>query len=554
MTGCSPNGGPKFINSLLVGSVACLAAATGTQAADLATRKAAPVDYVRICAVHGPGFFYIPGSDTCIRIGGRARFEYVYKQGYNKQDDLSSFRALGRIAVDARTQTDFGLLRAFVRVDFTRDSGSYFGSGSGQRDGSKITFQGSAGTFPSFSAADTAGNKLQTGIFINRAFVQWGGVTAGRVQSFFDFYPDNDNWFGIRGSDALTQALAYTYTFASGFSATLSIEDPKERQINPVAGFAAVASGGINPAVATPNFVINYPFIFSPFAAPMLSPAGAGSAINYAQRETIPDVVGVLRVDQGWGSAQLSGAFHRVSTSGSTVTNLSPTNAGGLVANPLVPSVPGGYGAVHGNGWAVQGGVKINLPSIATGDTLYLQAAYSKGDTNRSYVNWSFPSAYHGLADTIGGTTFSTYDGVVGPSGHLTLTPAYSALFSFEHYWTPTIRQGLFVGGEHISYSGTIRTAAGYAAGAACPTCLGTVTTGNGAFYNPYSTAYTGGTLYNIGSTLVWSPVKDLDIGVQAFYYRNEMAHRQFDVNSGAGKLTKGDDSWDYRLRISRDF
>jgi len=82
----------KLVKSLLLGSAAGLVAAAGAQAADLPTRKAAPVDYVRICAVHGPGFFYIPGSDTCIRIGGRARFEYVYSQAYNKTTDPSSFR------------------------------------------------------------------------------------------------------------------------------------------------------------------------------------------------------------------------------------------------------------------------------------------------------------------------------------------------------------------------------------------------------------------------------------------------------------------------------
>jgi len=71
----------KLVKSLLLGSAAGLVAAAGAQAADLPTRKAAPVDYVRICAVHGPGFFYIPGSDTCIRIGGRARLRICLLAG-----------------------------------------------------------------------------------------------------------------------------------------------------------------------------------------------------------------------------------------------------------------------------------------------------------------------------------------------------------------------------------------------------------------------------------------------------------------------------------------
>ena len=35
-----------------------------------------PVDYVKVCQAYGAGFFYIPGADTCIRIGGRVRTDF----------------------------------------------------------------------------------------------------------------------------------------------------------------------------------------------------------------------------------------------------------------------------------------------------------------------------------------------------------------------------------------------------------------------------------------------------------------------------------------------
>jgi hypothetical protein len=443
-------------------------------------------------------------------------------------------------------------LRAYVRVDIARRSGNnWFGSGSQARAGTAFGFGGGAAGvasgFPSFAGQDTQGSRLQTSLGIADAFVQWGGLTAGRLQSFFDFYAGNDTWFGITDSNVLTQALAYTYTFGSGFSATLSIEDPKERQLNPVAGIAPVGAGGINPIVATPTFTAVYPFAFSPFAAPTLTAGG----ISYIQREAVPDVVGVLRVDQGWGSAQLSGAYHRISTNGSTVVNLTPTPTGGTVVNPVVPTVAGGYGQVSGNGWAIQGGVRINLPYFAADDHLYLQAAYSKG--NISYANSDFPSSWTGLANSIGGTTFATYDAVVGPTGHLTLTPAYTVMASYLHYWTPTIRQGIFGGLQHVSYSGSIRTAAGFAQGAACPTCVGSIAI-NGTFYSPFNPNYVGGTQYNLGSNLIWSPIRDLDIGVEVMYVRNQMAHKEFDVNRGNGFLIKEDDEWYGRLRVSRDF
>ena len=58
----------KLVKSLLLGSAAGIAAVAGAQAADLPSRKAAPVEYVRVCSAYGAGFFYIPGTDTCLRI------------------------------------------------------------------------------------------------------------------------------------------------------------------------------------------------------------------------------------------------------------------------------------------------------------------------------------------------------------------------------------------------------------------------------------------------------------------------------------------------------
>ncbi|HZP74711.1 MAG TPA: porin, partial [Pseudolabrys sp.] len=37
-----------------------------------------PVQYVKICSLYGAGFFYIPGSDTCLKIGGYVRTEGGY--------------------------------------------------------------------------------------------------------------------------------------------------------------------------------------------------------------------------------------------------------------------------------------------------------------------------------------------------------------------------------------------------------------------------------------------------------------------------------------------
>ena len=49
-----------------------LVAATGAQAAN-GLEKSSPVQYVKICSLHGDGFYYIPGTDTCLKMGGYVR-------------------------------------------------------------------------------------------------------------------------------------------------------------------------------------------------------------------------------------------------------------------------------------------------------------------------------------------------------------------------------------------------------------------------------------------------------------------------------------------------
>ena len=64
----------SFIKRLLP-ALAGVAFVPGARAADLPARQAAPIEYVRICDAYGAGFFYIPGTDTCLRAGGLALTE-----------------------------------------------------------------------------------------------------------------------------------------------------------------------------------------------------------------------------------------------------------------------------------------------------------------------------------------------------------------------------------------------------------------------------------------------------------------------------------------------
>ncbi len=181
------------------------------------------------------GFFYIPGTDTCLRISGRARFEYNVASARQFSQSPTGFRSTGRLNLDARTQTAYGTLRAFVRYEIARRTGQ-FHSGTAIRQGNAEPAIG----------VDFFG-QAQHQIVLDKAFIQFAGVTAGRATSFFDFYANDLGWFGIGGGSdrASTNLLAYTASFGSGWSATLSLEDPVERRYPVVTnlGGAALVQG-----------------------------------------------------------------------------------------------------------------------------------------------------------------------------------------------------------------------------------------------------------------------------------------------------------------------
>ena len=72
------------IKSLLLGSAAALAAVSGAHAADaIVAAEPEPLEYVRICDAYGAGYFYIPGTETCLKIGGKVRTEGEWYDAYN---------------------------------------------------------------------------------------------------------------------------------------------------------------------------------------------------------------------------------------------------------------------------------------------------------------------------------------------------------------------------------------------------------------------------------------------------------------------------------------
>ncbi|NIX76588.1 porin [Microvirga terricola] len=362
----------KLVKSLMLGSVAGLAGVVGAQAADLPAKKAAPVEYVRVCTTYGEGFFYIPGTETCLRAGGRVRADYVYAQPFNRADDAFGFRARGRIQLDARTATAYGLLRTFVRFEITRDSGT------------PLFATGRIGTTPD----------------VNEAFIQFGGLTAGRVTTFFDNGDLPTEHMGtLRFSDSPdVDLLAYTFTFGDNWSATISIEDGLERRDNGLVG--------------------------SPFG---LVPAG----------QRMPDVVANVKYTGTWGTAQLSGAVHQIRSA--VLTN-------GVFVSPILGSIPDTE-----YGFAVQGNVGVNLPMLGAGDAAWVNVAYANGA-----LGYITGGSTDGLSTGI--LNVLLVDAFVNPTtGDLSRGRGWSVAGGYRHFWTPQIRQAIFGSYARFDYSAQAR-------------------------------------------------------------------------------------------------
>src|SRR5437879_5446361 len=117
------------MKKFLLASAAAIAAVSSGQAADLPV-KAKAVEYVKICSLYGAGFWYVPGTDTCLKIGSYVRVQTAWDAegggipigfgtggGQFTRSDTNEFnyRTRAALSVDLRTQTEYGTLRSEER-------------------------------------------------------------------------------------------------------------------------------------------------------------------------------------------------------------------------------------------------------------------------------------------------------------------------------------------------------------------------------------------------------------------------------------------------------
>ncbi|MER9564922.1 porin [Mesorhizobium sp. M0571] len=244
------------IKSLLLGSAAALIAVSGARAADaVVVAEPEPAEYVKICDVYGAGYFYIPGTETCLRIGGYVRydigvgdvgsFDGAKTTDQQDGDSQDTYYKHARFTLKTWTgqETELGTLKTYTETRFN------WGNHNDYLDDN---FNGG------------------TSVSLNFAWVQLGGLRVGKDESAFDTfigYAGNviqDTLVPYGGFD--TNVVQYYFDAGNGFSAVASLET------------------GSGSAAADPG-------IFQD------SNSGNDSIDSY-----VPYVVGGIKYTQGWGS------------------------------------------------------------------------------------------------------------------------------------------------------------------------------------------------------------------------------------------------------------
>ncbi|MGA7995530.1 MAG: porin [Bradyrhizobium sp.] len=487
----------KMIKSLVLGSAAGLLAMGGAQAADLPL-KAKAVEYVRVCSLYGAGFYYIPGTDTCIKLGGYLRVDTTFNGSgienapawngnsgqQNRLRNQYISRAREDFNIDTRTSTEYGVVRSYFEGVFNWTTGTDAVAG------------GSVGVY--------------------FAFIQFAGFTMGKAVSQFDTpwtnYPGNISDALVGGSGDVTgvNQLTYTASFGQGISGSISVQDQSAYYQTNLwnTSFPATTAASVAATLPTGTYGVQ--------------DLGGVAA---------PDIVGMLRVDQAWGLLQASVAAHdnHAGYYGASETTGHPSDAWG---------------------WAGQLGLSINNIPTGAGDVINVTAGYSDGasryifqslvpTTYAMYGSSSLGGAYQSLAFA------GVSDGVFGAGTSIEKTTAWGLRGAYTHNWNPYWNSSLFGAYAAMSYSSTGKALV-------CANFAGSLTAG--------STCNPDFNIAQIGTITRWTPVKNLTFSGEVMYtnldqkFSGSIATPAIGTKPAAIYELKDQNTWSFAVRAQRNW
>lgn len=201
------------IKSLLIGSAAAIVAASSAQAADaIVAADPEPVEYVQVCDTYGDGYFYIPGTETCLKFSG-----YVQWQSIIDDDaDDAEHGVEARLQIDAKNDSEIGTIASTIRLT----------NASAHADGA-------------------------TAFNVDRAFMTAGDGnywTLGLIGSPWDFDIVGEQSFIDGGVTRL--ALGYTMAFDGGSLSLYAIDDQAADSTPDFLGKVAFTAGDVSVTAA----------------------------------------------------------------------------------------------------------------------------------------------------------------------------------------------------------------------------------------------------------------------------------------------------------------
>ncbi|MCZ3374311.1 porin [Rhizobium sp. AG207R] len=325
------------IRSLLLSSAAMLAAVSSANAADaVVAAEPEPAEYVKICDAFGPGYFFIPGTETCLKLGGKVRTEGEWHSAYNPSSKTGTlWHTRAELQLQTATDTEYGPLttNSELRWDWN--------------DGGSTTTK------------------------LLHASISLGGFTVGKedsqYNSFIGYAGDVINDDVVYDGPYELNQLTYKYDAGNGFSAVISLEDSNSSSDSSSYGGAWVTSESNHYA---PDVVAGAGF-----------KSGAWSFKVVGGYDSIVEEGAVkARVDADFGvfSAFLMGGYN---TDGSKLNKYAGSNLD-------ESACPSGKGYLCGWGdWAVWGGVGVPINEKLKWN---LQLAYTDSKIFAATTNLKF--------------------------------------------------------------------------------------------------------------------------------------------------------------------
>jgi len=547
----------KLAKSLLLGSATAFVAVAGANAADLPSKKAAPATYVKVCDAYGAGFYTIPGTDTCVKIGGRVRADFamtgrqdVYASNViattNGANIVGGYRYMGIVNVPlTATNSGYGAAGTATYTLGASYTGSNTATGyvaangvAGKAsniygweargridvDARTATAYGTVQSVAAIRLARSTGildqvgpalSATSAGATLEAAYIRFAGFTFGAARDNFSFMPSVFYGAGHWSSFANgAKQIAYTASLGGGFSATLAVQDAADTTASGVNVAGTVASSNVVTA-GTSVVTAGNGFLVAPNAT---AADGSGNGTVAYSYKSLPQINGRLDFDQAWGTVSVMGAVGQAVAVNSAAT----------------------YDKTKAT-FAVGAGVKLNLPQLASGDALWLNGGYANGMTEYT-TNWtSFKSS--DTRRNVGGYVTNHPSWIVTSNGIETLK-SWNVAGVFQHFWAPTWRHAFLASYGSVSGTTTSKSLAWSQTG-----------------------AFGDAKVWNVGTQLAWLPKKDFEIGVDVLYARVAQDIRRVDGTTTNNSATVTSTSisstsvtresignWTGRLRVERTF